>query len=69
MRVLVRPLLGVVLVALLLALASRLRPLVGSPVLMLALLIPLALAAHALFLRWGMRLRPGDILPKKSAAS
>ena len=69
LRELARPLLGIALVALLLAAAGRLRPLVGSPVLMLALLIPLALAAHALFLRWAMRLRLGDLLPKKPAGS
>ncbi|MEO8139058.1 MAG: lipopolysaccharide biosynthesis protein [Gemmatimonadota bacterium] len=68
LRTLLKPAIGIAALALLLGLGSLLRASLGSPVLMLALLATLALGGHALYLRYVMHLRMGDILPRKQQA-
>lgn len=65
LRTLLKPAIGIASLSLLLGLGSLLRASLGSPVLMLALLAALALGGHALYLRYVMHLRIGDILPRK----
>jgi PST family polysaccharide transporter len=66
-RELVRPAIGVALVALLLAIGSQFRGAIGSPILTLALLIALTAGGHLLYLKYAMHLRPADVLPRKAA--
>lgn len=61
-----KPALGIAGLALVLGLGSKLRPMLGSPVLSLALLVALTLGAHALYLRYALHLRMGDVLPRKA---
>lgn len=63
---LAKPALGVAGLALVLGLGSMLRPWLGSPLLSLALLITLTLAAHTLYLRYVLHLRMGDVLPRRA---
>lgn len=57
------PALGVVALAALLALGSRLRAPLGSPLLSLGMLVVLALSGHALYLRYVLRIRLANLLP------
>ncbi len=67
-RELVRPAVGIGLLALVLALASQLRPWIPVPLLSLAFLLVVAFGTHALYLGRVLHLRWGDILPRKPAA-
>jgi hypothetical protein len=57
---------GILALALLLGVGSMLRGPLGSPLLSLALLAGLALAGHALFLRFVLHMRLADLLPGKA---
>jgi O-antigen/teichoic acid export membrane protein len=66
--VLARPAVGIAGLALLVGLGSMISASFGSPLLSLALLIPLALGGHALYLRYAMHMRLRDVLPRKAEA-
>jgi O-antigen/teichoic acid export membrane protein len=67
-RALIKPAIGIAGLTALLGLGALLRGPIGSPVLTLILLAALALGGHALYLRYVMHLRMGDILPGKAQA-
>jgi O-antigen/teichoic acid export membrane protein len=60
------PLLGIGVISAVLAGAGVLRPLIGQPVIMLALLIGLAFATHFLYLKGVLHISPRDLLPKRA---
>jgi O-antigen/teichoic acid export membrane protein len=65
---LIKPAIGIAGLALLLGLASQLRVPLGSRLLTLLLLAALTVGGHALYLRYALHLRLGDILPRKREA-
>jgi len=65
---LAKPALGIAALSLLLGLGSALRPLLGSSLVSLALLLALTFAGHALYLRHVLHLRLADLLPRKAKA-
>lgn len=67
-RELVRPLSAMVVLSLILALGSLLRPLVGSPVLSLLVMVALAAVGFLACLRWILHLSLPDLLPKRTTA-
>ncbi len=69
LHTLLKPAIGIACLTLLLGLGSFLRGAIGSPVLMLLLLAALAVGGHALYLRYVMHLRMGDVLPRKAPAA
>lgn len=66
-KVLAGPFFGVLVVCVVLGGATLLRPAIGSPLVMLLLLIALALGTHLLYLRKVLHIKPGDLLPKKGS--
>jgi O-antigen/teichoic acid export membrane protein len=64
---LARPALGVLLVVLVLAVASRLRVAGGSPLVSLLLLVGLGLGTYLLYLRRVLHLRSADLLPRRAS--
>ncbi|HSB55894.1 MAG TPA: oligosaccharide flippase family protein [Gemmatimonadales bacterium] len=61
--------LGLLVMSLVLAVASTLRALVGSPVLTLVMLVTVGLATYMVFLRKVLHLKPGHLLPRRAEES
>jgi PST family polysaccharide transporter len=65
-RELTRPALGILLLSLVLAAGSALRPVLGSPALSLVTLVFLGLSVYLVYLRQALHLRPDHLLPTRA---
>lgn len=63
------PFFGVAAICVVLAGATLLRPVIGSPLVMLLIFVVLALGTHVLYLHRVLQIRLGDVVPKQAAGA